>query len=206
MRPGCRSPLARLRLRPGVGCATGATRVGLDSPATMTLLALMREMMIEVSQLTKLYDERPAVVNLNFQVPRGQVLGFLGPNGAGKSTTMRIDPHRVPGGEHRQRPGRRIRRVRPVARGEAPGGLPARVHPPLQRHAGQRLPRLHVPPARGVQPAPAGAGRGGDGGLRPGRAPPRHHRPAVQGPAPAGRPGPGGGSRSIRPRPGRPAS
>ncbi len=46
--------------------------------------------MIEVQGLTKFYDERPAVVDMTFSVPRGQVLGFLGPNGAGKSTTMRI--------------------------------------------------------------------------------------------------------------------
>jgi ABC-2 type transport system ATP-binding protein len=46
--------------------------------------------MIEVENLTKYYDERPAVLEVSFSVPRGQVLGFLGPNGAGKSTTMRI--------------------------------------------------------------------------------------------------------------------
>ena len=46
--------------------------------------------MIEVQGLTKLYDERPAIQDITFSVPRGQVLGFLGPNGAGKSTTMRI--------------------------------------------------------------------------------------------------------------------
>jgi ABC-2 type transport system ATP-binding protein len=46
--------------------------------------------LIEVQHLTKLYDERPAVTDISFSVPRGQVLGFLGPNGAGKSTTMRI--------------------------------------------------------------------------------------------------------------------
>jgi ABC-2 type transport system ATP-binding protein len=45
---------------------------------------------IEVEGLTKYYDDRPAIVDVTFSVPRGQVLGFLGPNGAGKSTTMRI--------------------------------------------------------------------------------------------------------------------
>jgi ABC-2 type transport system ATP-binding protein len=46
--------------------------------------------LIEVQGLTKLYQERPAIQDVTFSVPRGQVLGFLGPNGAGKSTTMRI--------------------------------------------------------------------------------------------------------------------
>jgi ABC-2 type transport system ATP-binding protein len=46
--------------------------------------------LIEVQGLTKFYDERPAIQDVTFSVPRGQVLGFLGPNGAGKSTTMRI--------------------------------------------------------------------------------------------------------------------
>ncbi len=46
--------------------------------------------MIEVEGLTKYYDERLAIADVGFSVPRGQVLGFLGPNGAGKSTTMRI--------------------------------------------------------------------------------------------------------------------
>jgi ABC-2 type transport system ATP-binding protein len=46
--------------------------------------------LIQVQGLTKYYGDRPAIVDVTFSVPRGQVLGFLGPNGAGKSTTMRI--------------------------------------------------------------------------------------------------------------------
>jgi len=46
--------------------------------------------MIHVSNLTKYYGDYPAVLDVSFDVPRGQVVGFLGPNGAGKSTTMRI--------------------------------------------------------------------------------------------------------------------
>jgi ABC-2 type transport system ATP-binding protein len=46
--------------------------------------------LIEVDGLTKYYDDRLAIADVSFSVPRGQVLGFLGPNGAGKSTTMRI--------------------------------------------------------------------------------------------------------------------
>jgi ABC-2 type transport system ATP-binding protein len=46
--------------------------------------------LIEVQGLTRYYAKRPAIQDVTFSVPRGQVLGFLGPNGAGKSTTMRI--------------------------------------------------------------------------------------------------------------------
>ena len=46
--------------------------------------------MIHVSKLTKYYGDYPAVREVSFDVPKGQVVGFLGPNGAGKTTTMRI--------------------------------------------------------------------------------------------------------------------
>ncbi|TAK34760.1 MAG: ABC transporter ATP-binding protein [Chloroflexota bacterium] len=46
--------------------------------------------MIQVNDLTKYYGPRPAIVNINFKVERGEILGFLGPNGAGKTTTMRV--------------------------------------------------------------------------------------------------------------------
>ena len=46
--------------------------------------------MIEVSHLSKSYGSRPAVQDLSFTVPDGQIYGLLGPNGAGKSTTMNI--------------------------------------------------------------------------------------------------------------------
>src|SRR5271170_6639175 len=45
---------------------------------------------IEVSNLVKTFAGVPAVNDISFTVPRGEILGFLGPNGAGKSTTMRI--------------------------------------------------------------------------------------------------------------------
>jgi ABC-2 type transport system ATP-binding protein len=46
--------------------------------------------MIEVENLTRYYGPVRAVYDVNFQVERGEIVGFLGPNGAGKSTTMRI--------------------------------------------------------------------------------------------------------------------
>ncbi len=46
--------------------------------------------MIEVEHLSKRFVDIPAVDDLSFFVPEGQVLGFLGPNGAGKTTTMRM--------------------------------------------------------------------------------------------------------------------
>ncbi len=46
--------------------------------------------MIQVEGVTKRYGPKTAVSNINFEVDRGEIVGFLGPNGAGKTTTMRI--------------------------------------------------------------------------------------------------------------------
>src|SRR6186713_3305818 len=46
--------------------------------------------MIKVENLTKRYAGQTAIKDLNFEVSRGEIMGFLGPNGAGKTTTMRI--------------------------------------------------------------------------------------------------------------------
>jgi lipooligosaccharide transport system ATP-binding protein len=40
--------------------------------------------------LVKRYGTLEAVKGIDFDVPRGHVIGFLGPNGAGKTTTMRM--------------------------------------------------------------------------------------------------------------------
>src|SRR5438067_12428644 len=45
--------------------------------------------MIEVQELTKLYNEFVAVNELSFNVQPGQVMGLVGPNGAEKTTTLR---------------------------------------------------------------------------------------------------------------------
>jgi len=50
----------------------------------------MTDVMIQASGLTKHFGHVRALDNVNFEVTKGEVVGFLGPNGAGKSTTMRI--------------------------------------------------------------------------------------------------------------------
>ena len=50
----------------------------------------MKEKLIEVSHLTKVYGSHKAVDDLSFTIQDGSIYGFLGPNGAGKSTTMNI--------------------------------------------------------------------------------------------------------------------
>jgi ABC-2 type transport system ATP-binding protein len=52
--------------------------------------ACRQEIVIEVSELTKVFGKFTAVDHLSFEVRRGEVFGFLGPNGAGKSTTIRM--------------------------------------------------------------------------------------------------------------------
>ncbi len=46
--------------------------------------------MIKTENLTKTFNQRTAVDNLNLEVKEGEVFGFLGPNGAGKTTTVRM--------------------------------------------------------------------------------------------------------------------
>ena len=81
--------------------------------------------MIEVKNVTKKYRDRVAIDSLSFNVEKGEILGFLGPNGAGKSTTMKILTGFLPATEG-TRQGRRLRRLREPARGQAPHRLPAR--------------------------------------------------------------------------------
>ncbi len=45
---------------------------------------------IEVQNLNKHFDGKPAVKDISFSVAEGEFFGLLGPNGAGKTTTIRM--------------------------------------------------------------------------------------------------------------------
>ena len=45
---------------------------------------------LKTNDLTKKYDNKVVVDNLNIEIKEGEVFGLLGPNGAGKSTTMNM--------------------------------------------------------------------------------------------------------------------
>jgi len=46
--------------------------------------------LIKAIDLTKRFGKHLAVNKINFEIAKGEVIGFLGPNGAGKSTTMNM--------------------------------------------------------------------------------------------------------------------
>ena len=46
--------------------------------------------MITIEHMSKSYGPYPAVIDVSFEVLKGEIVGFLGPNGAGKTTTMRV--------------------------------------------------------------------------------------------------------------------
>src|ERR1043166_8386150 len=50
----------------------------------------MTDLAVEVTGLTRVFDQFVAVDHIDLQVASGKVFGFLGPNGAGKSTTIRM--------------------------------------------------------------------------------------------------------------------
>src|ERR1700722_16128179 len=51
---------------------------------------MSNDVMIYANDLSKTFGSFRALDKINFEVKRGEIVGFLGPNGAGKSTTMRI--------------------------------------------------------------------------------------------------------------------
>lgn len=45
---------------------------------------------LEVKNLTKIYDKKKVVDSISFDVYKGEIFGILGPNGAGKTTTLEM--------------------------------------------------------------------------------------------------------------------
>jgi ABC-2 type transport system ATP-binding protein len=50
----------------------------------------MTETVISVQNLTRRFGEFVAVDHINFEVAKGEIVGYLGPNGSGKTTTIRM--------------------------------------------------------------------------------------------------------------------
>lgn len=48
------------------------------------------DLVIEATNVTKRFGDRLLFENLNFNIPKGAVVGIIGPNGAGKSTLFKI--------------------------------------------------------------------------------------------------------------------
>ena len=48
------------------------------------------DLVIDVTGMTKRFDNRAVVDNVDLQVRTGEVCGFLGPNGSGKTTFIRM--------------------------------------------------------------------------------------------------------------------
>ena len=48
----------------------------------------MSELVIEIKNLEKSYNNIEAVKNINFKIYKGSIVGLLGPNGCGKTTTI----------------------------------------------------------------------------------------------------------------------
>ncbi|MCY6483091.1 ABC transporter ATP-binding protein [Clostridium aestuarii] len=44
---------------------------------------------IEIDKLTKYYGKSRGIIDVSFNVKKGEIFGFIGPNGSGKSTTIR---------------------------------------------------------------------------------------------------------------------
>lgn len=54
------------------------------------MIRMSDEYIVDVKNLNKSFNGKPAVIDVSLQVKRGEIFGFLGPNGSGKTTTIRM--------------------------------------------------------------------------------------------------------------------
>ena len=54
------------------------------------LIPVSDEKIIELKNVSRVYDETVAVDNISFYVKKGEFVTFLGPSGCGKTTTLRM--------------------------------------------------------------------------------------------------------------------
>ena len=47
-------------------------------------------MYLEIKNVSKIYGDQQALIDVSFSLKKGDIVGFLGPNGAGKTTLMKI--------------------------------------------------------------------------------------------------------------------
>ncbi|OAD20421.1 ABC transporter ATP-binding protein, partial [Candidatus Thiomargarita nelsonii] len=52
--------------------------------------ARLGDLVVEAINVRKAYDERLLIENLNFNLPKGGIVGVIGANGAGKTTLFRM--------------------------------------------------------------------------------------------------------------------
>lgn len=50
----------------------------------------MNDVILECRNLYKSYGANPALINVNFSLTRGKIVGLLGPNGSGKTTLIKL--------------------------------------------------------------------------------------------------------------------
>lgn len=62
----------------------------IDIVEQMAKTASKKDTILIVTDLRKVYEGRPVVKDISFEVKRGEIFGILGPNGAGKTTTLEM--------------------------------------------------------------------------------------------------------------------
>ncbi|ELY57989.1 ABC transporter [Natronococcus amylolyticus DSM 10524] len=81
------------------GTTVDAARTGSRAGSADNEGSGEREVVLELEDVRKRYDGRPAVDGISLSVRRGEILTLLGPSGCGKTTTLRlIDGLERPGG------------------------------------------------------------------------------------------------------------